>query len=86
MKRGYSANSPITSPTKKKPNIEKLEELTEGYRMRKELIVAQEADEEIDYHAGGFQNSDEDDDDDDDENLGNDSKISGSVVIERLVI
>lgn len=53
MKRGYS-NSSITSPPEKKPNIEEIKEYTEQHRMRKE-IVAQEADEEMDYFDGTCQ-------------------------------
>lgn len=56
MKRGYSsANSSITSPPEKKPNIEEIKEYTEQHRMRKE-IVAQEVDEEMDYFDGMCQN------------------------------
>lgn len=83
MKRGYSANPSIISPPEKKPNIEELKEYTEAHRMRKELIVSQEVDEEIDYYAEDFQNAD---DDDDDENAGGNDSTTGSVVIKRLFI
>lgn len=73
-KRAYSANSSIASPPEKKPNIEDVKEYTEAHRLRKE-IVAQEADEELDYYAEDFQNAD---DDDEDENA---DGATGSVVI-----
>lgn len=77
MKRGYSANSSITSPPEKKPNIEEIKEYTEAHRLRKE-IVAQEVDEEMDYYAEDFQNADDDDDDD---GAGGGDSSTGSVVI-----
>lgn len=76
VKRAYSsANSSIASPPEKKPNIEDMKEYSEAQRLRKE-IVAQEADEDIDYYAEDFQNADDDDDDDN-----NAENTSGSVVI-----
>lgn len=71
VKRAYasSANSSISSPPEKKPNIEDIKEYTEAHRLRKD-IVAQEADEEMDYYAEDFQNADDDDEDDGGENAG----------------
>lgn len=63
VKRAYSANSSIASPPEKKPNIEEIKEFTEAHRLRKD-IVAQEADEEMDYFAEDFQNADDDDEED----------------------
>lgn len=74
MKRAYSANSSITSPPEKKPNIEEIKEFTEAHRLRKD-IVAQEVDEEMDYYAEDFQNADDDDEED------GSGENAGSVVI-----